>query len=50
MIRSFVVGTAEKRFLLVDGQRFHLRGRFGRELAGKVGLALSKQAHRAVER
>ena len=50
MIRSFVVGTAEKRFLLVDGQRFHLRGRFGRELAGQVGLALSKQAHRAVER
>ncbi len=45
-----MVGTAEKRFLLVDGQRFHLGGRFGCEPAGKVGLALSKQGHRAIER
>ena len=50
MIRSSWSAPPSQRFLLVDGQRFHLRGRFGRELAGKVGLALSKQAHRAVER
>jgi len=37
-----VVGTALERFLLVDRQRFHLGGRLGGELAGKVDLALPK--------